>query len=116
MKIQFWHKRSWNFVQDFYLPLKENFPEIEWIFPHITPDTQVISEESLEWVDIFLAEVSDSATGLGIELGLARAYGKRIICMHRSNAGVVKSIKYITEETFEYSTKDDMIETLKAVL
>jgi hypothetical protein len=38
----------------------------------------------LKEVDIFLAEVSTPATGLGIELGFAYLYKKRIICISKS--------------------------------
>lgn len=113
MKIQFWHKRDWGFIQEFYIPLEENFPEIEWVFPHMTPDTKIISEESLKTVDLFLAEVSDSATGLGIELGLAKAYGKKIICMYKWNTLCSKSIEYVTKDIIEYNTEEDMIVKLR---
>lgn len=82
----------------------------------MTPDTKIISEESLKSVDIFLVEVSDSATGLGIELGFAKAYGKRIICMHRVNADLSKSIRYVTEEIFEYSSREEMIDILRNLI
>jgi hypothetical protein len=41
------------------------------------------SRESLKTVDIFIAEVSYPATGLGIEIGFTSLYGKRILCISK---------------------------------
>ncbi len=115
MKIQLWHKRAWEFREDLYIPLQENFPNIDWIFPHEKEDTRIISEETLKGVDIFLAEVTDAATWLGIELGFARAYKKRIICMYKTDTKVAASLQYVTNEFLEYTWEQDMIEKLKNI-
>ena len=116
MRIQLWHSRDSNFVEDIYNPLKENFPQVEWIFPHEENRKFIKSEETLQEVDIFLAEVSYSATGLGIELGLAYLYKKRIICISKKWAKISRSIKYICSEFIEYSDEKDMVEKLKNIL
>ena len=116
MKIQFWHSRDSNFREELYIPLQENFPQIEWVFPHIDDEKPVKSEESLKEVDIFLVEVSYPATGLGIELGFAYMYKKRIICMSRSWVKISGSLKYICTEFVEYDGEKDMVEKLKNIL
>lgn len=113
MKIQLWHAHNSNFMEELYLPLKENFSQIEWIFPHEEGGKSVKSEESLKEVDIFLAEVSIPATGLGIELGFAYLYKKRIICLSKEWAKIAGSLKYICSEFVEYSGEKDMVEKLK---
>ena len=116
MKIQLWHSRDFDFRNELYIPLRENFSDIEWIFPHETDDTVVKSEESLREVDIFLAEVCTAGTGLGIEIGFAHMYKKRIVCIYKSGSQISSSLKYVSEEFIEYSDEDDMIEKLKNIL
>ena len=113
MKIQLWHSRDSNFVEELYVPLRENFPDIEWIFPHGENGKIIQSEESLKGVDVFLAEVSTPATGLGIELGFAYLYKKRIICMYRVENKISSSLRFVTDEIFEYNSQEEMIEKLK---
>lgn len=116
MRIQLWHSRDTNFLEELYIPLKENFPQIDWIFPHEENTKFVKSEETLKEVDVFLAEVSTPATGLGIELGFAYLYKKRIICLSKEWVKISGSLKYICREFIEYSNKTDMIQKLKNIL
>lgn len=116
MKIQVWHSKDFNFREELYAPLKENFTEIDWVFPHETDKTVVKSEETLKDVDIFLAEVRTAGTGLGIEIGFAHMYKKRIICIHKSGSQISSSLKYVSEEFIEYKDVADMIEKLKNIL
>jgi len=116
MKIQVWHSKNFDFRKELYSPLRENFSDIDWIFPHETDKTVVKSEDSLKGVDIFLAEVRTAGTGLGIEIGFAHMYKKRIICMYKTWSQVSSSLKYVSEEFIEYNDEADMIEKLKNIL
>ncbi len=116
MKIQVWHSKNFDFRSELYTPLKQNFSDIEWIFPHETEEIVVKSEDSLKDVDIFLAEVRTAGTGLGIEIGFAHMYKKRIICMYKAWSQVSSSLKYVSEEFIEYSDESDMIEKLKNII
>jgi hypothetical protein len=116
MKIQLWHCRDSNFREELYTPLKQNFSQIEWIFPHQENGGFIKSEESLKWVDIFLAEVSYPATWLWIELGFAYLYKKRIICISKRWFKISESLKYVCNEFVEYDEQNDMIEKLRNIL
>ena len=116
MKIQLWHSKDFDFRSELYAPLKENFSDIQWIFPHETDDTVVKSEETLKDVDIFLAEVRTAWTGLGIEIWFAHMYKKRIICIYKSGSQISSSLRYVSEEFIEYENEADMIEKLKEII
>jgi hypothetical protein len=83
MLIQVSHSRHYAFQEELYDPLKKApfFAEYIWIFPH--DGVEIDSKESLQKVDLFIAEVSSPATGVGIEIGLASAYGKKIVCIYK---------------------------------
>lgn len=110
MKIQVGHSRDFDYQNELYIPLKENFKswDIEWIFSHEWENNWRLSEETLKWVDIFLAEVSYPATGLGIELGFAYLYKKRIVCISQSWIKISSSLKNICEDFIEYVDLEDL--------
>ncbi len=113
MIIQLWHARDSDFQAELYAPLKGSsfFHEHEWILPHDWEE--VNSRESLKAVDIFIADVSHPATGLGIELGFASLYSKRILCIYKKWNKVSSSLKYITEDFLEYENQEDMISKIE---
>ncbi len=109
MIIQLWHSRSTDFVTELY-GLVQNasfFQDHVWIFPH--DGAHIDSRESLKTVDCFIAEVSTPATGLGIELWFASAYGKRILCIYKQWSQTSSSLKFVTDEYIEYENAEDMI-------
>ncbi|GAB0175001.1 MAG: hypothetical protein HHAS10_08800 [Candidatus Altimarinota bacterium] len=115
MIIQLGHSRDYDFVNELYNPIKKSrfFPEQSWIFPH--DGTEVNSRESLKNVDIFLAEVSYPSTGLGIELGFASLYGKRIICLSKRGSKISSSLRYITHEFLEYDDAGELCAIIESI-
>ncbi len=110
MIIQLWHARDSDFQAELYAPLKGSslFTEHEWLLPH-DGVASYSSRESLKTVDLFIAEVSQPATGLGIELGFASLYGKRILCISKKWAKISSSLGYVTEDFIEYEDPADMV-------
>jgi transposase len=112
MIIQIWHSRDSEYEKELYEPIKKSsfFSEYTFIFPH---DGKIIdSRESLKTVDLFITEVSYPAIGLGIEIGLASAYEKRILCISRKRTQISNSLKYVTNDFLEYENHEDMIEKI----
>ena len=82
MIIQLWHARNSDFQNELYIPIKQAS---------------------------FFPEVSTPATGLGIEIGFASAYGKRILCVYKKWSKISTSLKKVTENYVEYDNVDDMV-------
>lgn len=116
MIIQLWHTRNSDFQKELYEPIKNSlfFPKHSFILPH--DDRDIHSKESLKDIDLFIAEVSYPATGLGIEIGLASAYGKRILCISKKWAKISSSLKYVTQDFLVYENTNDMLEKLAVFL
>ncbi len=116
MIIQIWHSRRSKYEKELYEPIKKSsfFSEHTFIFPH---DGEAIdSRESLKTVDLFITEVTYSATGLGIEIGLASAYGKKILCISKKGSKIASSLSYVTTDFLEYENSEDMIEKIHSFL
>ena len=113
MKIYFAHSNKLDFKNDYYAPIKESelLKNHELIFPHETEEW-VNSKEIIKNCDLFVAEISYSGTGLGIELGWASAYGKKIVCVYRDGVNTLQSIKAVTDKFFTY-TKDNLAKIIE---
>jgi nucleoside 2-deoxyribosyltransferase len=113
MKIYFAHSNKFDFKNDFYAPIKDSdiSEGNELIFPH-EDDERVNSREIIKNCDLLVAEVSYSGTGLGIELGWASAFGKRIICIYQKGVNISQSLMAVTDNFFMYN-KSNLAEIIK---
>lgn len=112
MKIYCGHSREFDFQTELYEPLKSSriFIENEVILPHEKkqePNYDI--KKLLGDCDLFIAEVSFPATGLGIELGYADMLGLPIICIHRKDSRISGSLKTVCNHFIEYNNSADMI-------
>lgn len=133
MKIYIAHSSGFDFEKELYEPIRKsslnNIAQI--ILPHenISNNTaQKTSESSrdinsaifnskdeLKSVDYVIAETTFPSTGLGIELGWANMYGVKIIAFHRKGSKISSSIKAVTNEIYEYSSAEDLVEQIARV-
>lgn len=117
MIIQVWHSRNSDYQKELYEPIKNSqiFKQYTWIFPHDWFE-DVNSKVTLKNVDIFIAEVSESATWLGIELWFASVYGKKILCLSKKWVKISSSLSRITKNFIEYNDSHDMIKKIAMFL
>ena len=119
-KIYFAHSNDIDYINELYEPLKNAhfLKKYELIFPHELSRNTNNGREFYKDIDIFIAEISIPATGLGIELGWAFDDNKPIFCIHKSNTKVGNSIKSVTDinNIFEYSDIDSMLDAIQNIL
>jgi len=110
MKIYCAHSKNIDYVHEYYEPLKESAlsEKHEFIFPHETDETRE-SKEIIRGCDMVLAEVSECATGMGIEIGWANMMEKPIHCVYREGIKPSGSLKFICATMIAYRDKDDLI-------
>ena len=115
MKIQVGHLRKSNFEEKLYNPLRKSslYQEHNFLFPHEEGKKSFNSKETLKEMDVFIAEVSSPATGLGIEIGFAHLYKVPIICVYKKGAKIAGSLKYVTTHFVEYSNSEELISGIK---
>ena len=116
MNIYVGHSRSFNYDKNLYQPLRESILDEEntIVLPHEDSDKPFNSKEYLKKeCDLFIAEVSNPSTGLGIELGWADQNEVPIICVHVKDSDPSSSLTEVTDEINQYNSKKNLIEVIK---
>jgi hypothetical protein len=119
MDIYVGHSSSIDYHEELYQPLRESDLDDEHnlVLPHEGSEELFDSRTFLrETCDVFVAEVSEASTGLGIELGWADVQDVAVICVHREGTDPSGSLKAVTDTVEEYSDTDDLVETLARLL
>ena len=62
--------------------------------------------------EMLVVELSSKAIGVGIEVGYAKALGKRIIYLRKKDAEYSKTIGGLADVSIEYGNPDDLREKL----
>ena len=117
MKIYCCHSKKIDYQNLFYKPIEESLlaQEHEFIFPHKTEET-VKSKEIIQKSDAVIAEVSECATGMGIELGWADMFQRPIHCFYKENSQPSGSLQYICSSMNSYRDTQDFIEKIASAL
>jgi len=71
---------------------------------------------SIDDCDLLIAETSDKAIGIGIEVGYAKAKGKQVIYMRNKNAEHSTTVSGISDFQVVYDDVKDLNEQLTIVL
>ena len=108
MNIYVGHSRDFEYMKELYVPLMESElnEKHEFIFPHLNEDA-FNSKKIIEKADLFIAEVSVSSLGLGIEIGRAEMLNKKILCIYKTK--LPSSLKYVNVDSLRYNDKNDMV-------
>ena len=116
-KIYIAHSKDIDYINELYEPLKNaNFlKNYTLLLPHELSEFSYNTRDFYKDIDIFIAEVSKPATGLGIELGWAFDDQIPVYCIHRTDSKVSSSIKSITDKIYKYKDIDEMLVIVKKI-
>ena len=117
MKIYIAHSKGTDYQNELYAPIRndEALNEHEVILPHEFSNTSSNTRNFYKDIDLFIAECSYPATGLGIELGWAFDDNTPIYCLHKKGTEVSRSIYAITQNILEYKDIDEMLEIIEKI-
>lgn len=116
-KIYISHSIDTNYKTELYNPIRNSSlnSKYKFIFPHET-DSRINSKEIIKTSSLVIAEVSLSATGVGIELGWADSFSIPIICIHKEGTKPQGSLKIVSRMIVCYSDATDMVSKIDKVL
>lgn len=120
MKIYLSHSTQYDFLNELYRPLQASplntKHEIIYFLSDDSPDKTKNSKEVIRTSDVVIADVSIRSIGIGMELGWADAFEKRIILIHQKEAQLSKYLKLLTEEIISYESSQDLVRQLEQIL
>ena len=116
MKIYVGHSRSGDFKRDLYDPIRKYLNQYDIVLPHENDEETFQGRDFYKNIDLFIAEVSSRATGLGIELGYASDDGTPIYCIYRKGTKYSRSLENITDNFYEYRDVEEMIKIMREVI
>lgn len=116
MKIYFSHSKEINF-REIYRALRSSDlnKNHDIVLPHekSLEATDFVTRDIINQCDLVIAETTFPATGMGIELGRADVFGKRIICFYKEGAKLSSSLKVVSKDFIQYDDMEDFINKLK---
>lgn len=106
--IYFGHSKDIDY-QELYLQLEEidKKSNLNFILPHKLNEYNENAREFYKTIDLFIAEVSLPATGLGIELGWVYDDNIPIVAIYKNGSKVSNSIKSVTNVFIVYEDIND---------
>jgi len=118
MKIYVGHCKDYDYVNGLYIPLRTSSlnDRHEIVLPHEKSGAPFNSKELMKTFDLMIAEVSIPATGLGIELGWADAYGIPILAAYKTGAKLSGSVKKTAQYFLQYSDPNELIAGIERIL
>jgi hypothetical protein len=106
-----------DYEQELYAPIRASALNnaYEIVLPH-EKGADAHTKDVIRSSGFVFAEVSHPATGVGIELGWADAFGIPIICLHKKGVYVSGSLRYVTNHFLEYTDGDDLVRQMSVFL
>jgi hypothetical protein len=115
MKIYFGHSSSIDYTR-LYSVIKSCKLKHEIILPHEYSKDPFLSKDLMKGFGLFVAEVSQPSTGLGIELAWAKDTNVPVVFFFRKNSKLSDCLKMISNEFVEYVDDNDFKEKLVEVV
>lgn len=114
MIIYFPHSRQLDY-EKFYSAIRASkiLANHTLILPYEKSASPENSKSVIKNADLIIAEVSYPGTGLGIELGWAEAFKKRVICIYKYDFHIASSLKYVSKDFISYDSYSDIIKKLE---
>ena len=116
MKIYISHSTKFDFKNELYKPLRDSElnNKHEIILPHEN-EAEVLTKDIIRDCDVVVAEVSGTSFEQGLELGWANGAYVTITCFYKPSSQVSSSLKYVTDNIFEYDSMESMIKKIAEI-
>ena len=115
MRIYVCHSCGYDYKSELYNPLKESElgKKHSLFLPHEGNNGEINTTNIIKKSDLIIAEISHTSTGVGIELGRAEIFNKKILCLYKKGAEYSKAVHFVSNNFIEYKNKKDMIIKIK---
>ena len=114
MNVYVGHPKSIDYLHMLYPAIKKTrlYNEHHVILPHEFSGSPFNSKEYLPTCSLMIAEGSEQATGLGIEMGWANLMEVPILCIYQEGKKIAGSYKVVTDQFICYTDEADLVKKL----
>lgn len=118
MKIYVGHSRDIDYAKELYRPIRKFEKDTDHVFllPHEKSNTSSNDRNFYNEIDLFIAEVSMPATGLGIELGWAYDNNVPIVCIFKKGKKISGSLNSVTNNFYEYENTEELKNVIELII
>ncbi|MCU7667868.1 hypothetical protein [Bacillus thuringiensis] len=112
------HPNSINYLEELYPAIRKTdfFKTNNVVFPHEKSKALFNSKDFLKTCSLMIAEGSEHATGLGIELGWADMLEVPILCIYQKGKKIARSYHAVSKHFIEYENGEDLVQKLNAYI
>lgn len=118
MKIYFGHSKNIDYENVIYKVVRNNdsLDKLNIILPHEKDKSAYNGRDSYKDIDIFIADVSEKATGLGIELGWAFDDNVSIYYVYKKGSKLGSSLKCLSDKFYEYDDDMSLVKCIEEII
>ncbi len=112
------HSKKINYKEKLYKVIRESkeLNEYNIILPHEFNEDSSNPREFYKTLDLFIAEVSETGTGLGIELGWVYDDNVPIYYIYEKGCKLSGSIRCVSDKFYEYSDDESLVRVLLEII
>lgn len=117
-KIYVAHSKKMNYKDELYKVIRESkeLEKFNILLPHEFDDNSSNPREFYKTLDLFIADVSFTGTGLGIELGWVYDDGVPIYYIYKKGSKLSGSIKCVSEKFYGYNDSESLVKVLLEII
>lgn len=117
-RIYIAHSKKINYKDELYKVIRESkeLKNYNILLPHEFRDDSSNAREFYSNLDLFIAEVSMTGTGLGIELGWVFDDNVPVYFIYKKGTKVSGSLKCISDKFYEYSDSKSLVKVLLEII
>lgn len=118
MKIYFGHSKSMDYENIIYKVIRNNekVKDYEIVLPHEKDKNASNPRDFYKDIDIFIADISEKATGLGIELGWAFDDGVSIYSVYQEGSKISNSVRCVCNKFYSYTDSDSLVKVVEEII
>ncbi len=112
------HSKKINYKEELYKVIRESkeLKNFNIILPHELDDNSSNPREFYRTLDLFIAEVSEAGTGLGIELGWVYDDEVPVYYIYKKDSKISGSIKCVSNKFYEYNDNESLIKAIIEII
>lgn len=117
-KIYVAHSKKMNYKEELYKVIRgsKELEKYNILLPHEFDYSSSNPREFYKDLDLFIADVTLTGTGLGIELGWVYDDNVPIYYIYKSGSKLSNSIRCVSDKFYEYSDNESLVKVLLEII